>query len=527
MSDGVPDSQPDGSEWRPTANPWAIAMSVMLATFMEVLDTTIVAVSLPHMAGGLAATNEEATWVLTSYLVANAIVLPASGWFSLRFGRRRFLLWCTAMFTVASVLCGIAPAMTALVIARAIQGAGGGAMQPLAQAILLESFPPAKRGMAMAVFGLGVVVAPIVGPVLGGWITDNYSWRWVFYINIPIGILALLLMRRTVEDPPYIANAKPGKIDAMGFAFLTLWLATLQIVLDKGQDEDWFASAWIRGLAAISVTAMLFFVVRELRAKEPIANLRVFLNWNFATGTIMTALLSAVMYSTVTNLPLFLQTLMGYTAAITGLAVSPRGIGALVGLPLVGFLVSIVDGRWLIVVGACLLAAANLMFAHVNLEIAMSNIVLPNVIIGFSMAFIFVPLMTLALARLRNDQIGNATGIFNLMRNLGGSIGIAATTTYLTRSAQRHQAILVGHLTPYDPVYSRYIASLQAGLTPLTGGPQAQQQAPGVLYQILNQQAHLCAFVDNFYWIALLVLFCVPAALLMRKVISHADIPVH
>ena len=321
------------AEWHPSVNPWLIAGAVMLATFMEVLDTTIVSVALPNMAGGLASTNEEATWVLTSYLVANAVVLPASGWFSLRFGRKRFLLFCTALFTFASFLCAFAPTMPVLVLARILQGAGGGALQPLSQAILLESFPREKHGMAMAMFGLGVVGAPIIGPFLGGWLTDHYSWRWVFNINIPIGVLAMFLMARFVEDPPYIRNAKPGRIDAIGFGLLTVWLATLQIVLDKGQQEDWFASAWIAWFSVISVAGLAALIVRELRTPEPIVDLRVFRNRNFWVGTATTAILMGGMYSALAMLPLFLQTLMGYTSENAGLATAPRGIGAMIAMP--------------------------------------------------------------------------------------------------------------------------------------------------------------------------------------------------
>jgi EmrB/QacA subfamily drug resistance transporter len=339
------------SEWRPRVNPWVIAGSVMLATFMEVLDTTVVSVALPNMAGGLSSTNEEATWVLTSYLVANAIVLPASGWFSLRCGRKRFLMICTALFTLGSFLCGIAPSMPFLVLARMLQGAGGGTLQPLSQAILLESFPRKQHGMAMAAFGIGVVVAPIIGPLLGGWLTDNYSWRWMFYINIPIGLLSLYLMRQNLEDPPYIRESKPGSIDAVGFAFLIIWLSTLQIVLDKGQQEDWFASTWISWFSVISVSAMALLIVRELRTPEPIVDLRVFKNRNFWIGNLLMTIVSAVMYSAVAMVPLFVQTLLGYTAFSAGIATAPRGIGAMAAMPIVGKLMSHMDGKWLVMLG--------------------------------------------------------------------------------------------------------------------------------------------------------------------------------
>src|SRR6516164_2750086 len=320
------------------ANPWLIAISVMLATFMEVLDTSIAAVALPHIAGSLSASNDEATWVLTSYLVANAIVLPASSWFSLRFGRKRFLLFCIALFTASSFVCGAATSLGMILISRALQGAGGGALQPLSQAILLETFPPQKRGMAMAVFALGVVVAPVLGPTLGGWLTDTYSWRWAFYINIPVGAFALFMISRFVEDPSYIKNAHPGKFDGIGLGLLAVWLGALQIILDKGQEDDWFGATWIRWATAILVVALVAFLIREFTQDKPLVRLEVFRNRNFAVGCILIFLFGGVFYGLVTILPLFFQELMGYTALAAGLAVAPRGVGALLFMPVIGIL---------------------------------------------------------------------------------------------------------------------------------------------------------------------------------------------
>ena len=506
------------AEWHPTFSPWLIAGAVMLATFMEVLDTTIVSVALPNMAGSLAATNEEATWVLTSYLVANAIVLPASSWFSLRFGRKRFLLACTGLFTLASFLCAFAPSMPVLILARILQGAGGGALQPLSQAILLESFPREKQGMAMAMFGLGVVGAPIIGPFLGGWLTDNYSWRWVFNINIPIGIIAIFLMAKYVEDPPYIKNSRPGTIDAVGFGLLTVWLATLQIVLDKGQQEDWFASAWITWFIVISVTALIALIARELRTREPIVDLHVFRNRNFWVGTSMTAIIMAGMYSALAMLPLFLQTLLGYTSQNAGLATAPRGIGAMIAMPLVGILMSYVDGRWLISVGVVLVSLATFMFGNLTLDVSMASIVWPNALQGMGMGFVMVPLMAISVGTLSKDKIGNASGIFNLMRNLGGSIGISVSTTFLARMTQTHQANLVSHMTPYDPAFRGRLTELAAGLSRYAAEPLAHLEAYGLLHGMLLQQANLLAYVDMFYWTTLIIAVCLPGAWLLRKV---------
>src|SRR5277367_2005438 len=317
-------------------NPWLIAISVVLPTFMEVIDTSIASVALPHIAGSLSATTDEATWVLTSYLVANAIVLPASSWFSLKFGRKRFLITCIIIFTVSSFACGAAWSLGTILLARAVQGAGGGALQPLSQAILLESFPPDKRGMAMAVFALGVVVAPVLGPTLGGYLTDTYSWRWAFYINIPIGIFAIFMIMRFVQDPPYIKNAKPGKIDGIGLGMLAVWLGALQIILDKGQEDDWFGATWIRWTALLLAVSFIAFLWREFTHDKPLVDLRIMLNRNFGVGCIQIGVFGAVVYGMITILPLFYQTLLGYTALSAGLAVAPRGIGAIFAMPFVG-----------------------------------------------------------------------------------------------------------------------------------------------------------------------------------------------
>lgn len=328
-------------EWRPTVNPWVVAAAVMIPTFMEILDTTIVSVALPHIAGSLSATTDESTWTLTSYLVANAIILPATGWLARYFGRSRFLTYCIVIFTVSSFLCGMAESLGLLIAARVIQGAGGGALQPISQAILLESFPQEKRGMAMAAFGIGVVVAPIIGPTLGGWLTDQYSWRWAFYMNIPVGILAVSMTKAFVEDPPYIKSAKPGRIDTIGFGLMAISLATLQIVLDKGQHDDWFSASWVCWFVAICIVTMILFVIWELRTKEPIVNLRILKDRNFAVGIVLITFVGVCLYSAITLIPLYLQTLMGYTAMLSGLTLSPRGIGAIVTMPVVGYLMGL------------------------------------------------------------------------------------------------------------------------------------------------------------------------------------------
>lgn len=513
--------------WQPKASPWLIAASVMLPTFMEILDTTIAAVSLPHMAGSLAASAEESTWILTSYLISNAIVLPASGWLAVYFGRKRFLIVCLAIFTLSSFLCGAALNLGLIIVARVLQGAGGGALQPLSQAILLESFPPAKRGVAMATYGLGIIFAPIIGPTLGGWITDTYSWRWIFYMNLPVGALAVLMIQAFVEDPPWIRNARPSRIDAIGFGLMAIWLGTLQVILDKGQQEDWFEADWIRWMATISAVAMAAFVIQELRVREPIVNLRIFANRNFALGTALITIVGALIYSTVTLWPIFLQSLMGYTAMLSGMALSPRGIGALLFTPVIGRLTDRIDNRYLIAAGFGVFGLTTFMLSHINLEIAMRTIVWPNFLQGIGASLLFIPLTTLAMGTLRNEQIGNATGLFNLMRNLGGSIGISAVTTLLARDAQTHQALLVEHLTLYDPEFHEKLASLERALEPKIGSFQAHQQALDTIYRMLLEQATLLAFVDNFRWLAAMCLLCIPVVLLFKKVKARLPMAAH
>jgi DHA2 family multidrug resistance protein len=507
----------------PVINPWLIAASVMLATFMETLDTSIANVSLPHIAGNLSASTDEATWVITSYLLSNAVVLPASGWLSRYFGRKRLLLTCVGIFTFSSLLCGLAPSLGLLIFARVLQGAGGGALQPLAQAIMLESFPPAKRGSAMAVYAMGVVVAPIMGPLVGGWITDNYSWRWIFYINIPVGLFAIGMIRRFIFDPEYIRNAKPGRIDAMGFGFMAIGLATLQLILDKGQEDDWFGATWIRWAALICVVALIAFVIRELRVKNPIVNLRVFANRNFTVGTLMVIMVGMVIYVPATLLPQFLQELMGYTALDSGAAQSSRGLGMMLTIFPVGYLVSRVDSRKLIGLGFLIAGGSIFWLSRLNLDMAINNIRWPNFLQGMGMAFVFVPLTTTTMGMLGNEQMGNATGIFNLMRNIGGSIGISIATTFVARHAQAHQTTLVAHLTPYDAAYREHLQSLQGAMA----FPHNQSLAVADIYHTLVQQATTMAYVDTFRWLALLCLLCAPVAIFFKKVKSRGPALAH
>ncbi len=493
--------------WQPSVNPWLVAASVMLATILEVLDTSVANVAVPNIAGNLSASTDEATWVLTSYLVSNAIVLPMTGWLCSFFGRKRFLIACIVFFTLASAACGAATTLGFLIFARIAQGAAGGALQPLSQSILMESFPPAKRGMAMAVFGLGVVVAPIIGPVLGGWITDNYSWRWIFFINVPLGALAIFMSQAFIEDPPYLRDAREklgGAIDYIGFGALTIGLATLQVILDRGQEDDWFNASWVCWASLVSLVSLVFLIVWELRVERPLVDVRVFRNRNFAVGTLLITVVGVVLYSTTALLPLFLQGLMGYPALNSGMAISPRGMGAICSLLVVGVLVSRIDARLLIGLGFLILAYSCGGFGNITLEIATRNVMWPNVLSGIGMGFIFVPLTTTGMGALPNEQMGNAAGVFNLMRNIGGSIGIAMATTLVARGAQTHQALMIGQLSPYRPEFQQYLQSAAAMLGRNSDPVTAQRQAYGMLYGMMQQQAALFAYVDTFRWLALL-----------------------
>src|SRR5438477_405522 len=427
-------------------NPWIVAVAVMFATFMEVLDTTVVNVSLPHIAGSLSATIEESTWALTSYLVANAIILPLTGWLATYFGRKRLLMASVTGFTGASFLCGLAPNLESLIFFRVVQGACGGALQPISQAVLLESFPPEDRGKAMGFWGLGIVVAPMLGPVLGGWLTDSYSWRWVFYINVPVGIASVIMTQLFIFDPPYIRRTS-SRIDYWGIGMLAIGVAALQVVLDKGQEADWFAAHWITTLAVISFAALLALVIYELKVPHPVIDLRVFLVRTYSTGVFLMAVLGIVLYGSLVILPIMLQTLLGYPALQAGIALFPRGLGSFLTMPIVGAFMSRVDPRKLLLGGILGGSASLFLLGRINLSVGYWDIFWPQFLQGVALACLFVPLTTITMDPIRREAMGNATSIFNLMRNLGGSIGIAAVTTLVARHEQTNQNNLAGDVS--------------------------------------------------------------------------------
>jgi DHA2 family multidrug resistance protein len=492
---------------------------------MEVLDTAIASVALPYIAGSLSASNSEATWVLTSYLVANAVILPASNWFARRFGRKRFLLTCVIIFTVASFFCGAAPSLGVILLARVVQGAGGGALQPLSQSILLESFPPAKRAAAMAAYALGIVVAPVIGPTLGGWLTDTYSWRYAFYINIPVGILAVVMIGRFIHDPPYIKNAKVSAFDNLGFGLLIVWTGCLQIVLDKGQEDDWFGATWVRWAVAALIVALVGWIWRSWSNPKGLVDLHVLKDRNFRTGCFMIAMLGMAIYITIAMLPLFYQEVLGYTAFSAGLVVGPRGIGSFIGSPVIGFLGSRIDLRKLLCAGFLGFGVCSYIFSTVNLGIGPYTLLVPIVFTGFTLSFVFVPLATITVSTIPNQAMGNATGLFNMLRNIGGSIGISIATTALVRRAALHQNDLSANLTPSAAVLQQNSAALTAYLGHQLGPAGARPGSFGMLYGLLQQQAVLLSYVDIFRWTAVLAFFCAGAAWLFKKPAKHAAPP--
>jgi DHA2 family multidrug resistance protein len=493
----------------------------MLATFMEVLDTSVANVALPHIAGNLSASTDEATWVLTSYLVANAIILPMGGWFSMLFGRKRFYMICVAVFTLSSFLCGLAPSLGWLVFFRILQGLGGGALQPMSQAVLVETFPREKHGMAMAVFGMGVVLAPVIGPTLGGWLTDDFSWRWIFFINIPVGALSLLMTQALVFDPPYLVRRtfRDGlKIDYMGFGLLALGLGSLEVVLDEGQKEDWFGSQFIIVFAILAAVCLVWVVFWELRHEHPVIDFRVLKIRNFMLGTLAMLVLGFVLYGSTMLLPVMLQTLLGYTALLSGLALSPGGLVVIIFMPLVGTLLHRFEPRWLVIYGVVVSASGLLIMSRFNLYIDLRTAVWSRMVQSAGMAFLFVPISVAAVRMVPRDRMNYATGLFNLARNIGGSSGIATVTTLLALRGQMHQQNLVSHLTPYDPAYrdaiGRATALLHAHGASL---PDAARKAHGLLYGNMLRQAAMLSFADAFWVMAVLFALIIPLMFLMKR----------
>jgi MFS transporter, DHA2 family, multidrug resistance protein len=512
------------AEWHPAVNPWIIALTVTLATFMEVLDTSIANVALPHIAGSLSAGQDESTWVLTSYLVSNAIVLPLSGWLSSIVGRKHFYMGCVAVFTVSSFLCGLAPNLGMLIFFRVLQGAGGGGLQPSEQAILADTFAPAKRGMAFAVYGIAVVMAPAIGPTLGGWITDNFTWRWIFFINIPVGILSLILTSRLIQDPPYFKRRKLSetRIDYTGLGFVALGLGTLQVVLDKGQRDDWFESNLIVWLTVISVLSLVFVIFWEWHHKEPIIDLHLFRNRTFAASNFLMFMLGFALLGSTLLLPLFMQTLLGYTAERSGLALMPGGFTIMVAMPIVGFLLSRYSPRYLMLFGLCMLSFSLFHMTTFDLAVDFHTVTMARVYQALGLAFLFVPINTAAYSGLPRDKNNAASGLMNLARNIGGSVGISFVTTGLARRAQFHQARMVGRLSATNPQFQSVLRGMASnfsggGAGPGSGGISAQQHAYAMLQANVIRQSTMLAYIDNFWVLGVVIACLIPCVFLIKK----------
>src|SRR6202161_1656020 len=505
--------------WQPKVNPWIIAGAVSLAAFMEVLDTSIANVALPHIAGGLAASNDESTWVLTSYLVANAIVLPLSGWLVASLGRKRFFLICITFFTVSSFLCGIAPSLGFLLLFRVMQGAFGGGLQPMAQSILGDSFAPEKRGLAFSLYGITTICAPAIGPTLGGWITDNYSWRWIFYINVPVGIVALLLVSQLVEDPPYIARLKArlSGFDFIGFSLLTVGVGALQIVLDKGQEDDWFGSHFIVTLSIISIACLVTLVIWELRVKAPILDVRLFKNVNFATASVMMLMVGAASFSTTVLMPQYLQTLMGYTAESAGMVLSAAAMILLIELPLVGQLTSRIQARYLMAFGWAALTAAMFFSTHrIDLQISFASATWLRIAQYVPMGFIFIPATMVAYLGLAQEKRNAVAGLINFVRNMGSSVGTSAVTTILARRAQVHQVMLASHTSLGDSSF-RDSATALADRLGKSGVRRPDTQALTRIYDMVRNQASTLSYIDTFWMLGIAAGIMFLLTFLLRK----------
>ncbi len=504
----------DQDIWRPKYNPWLIAVVVALGAFMEVLDTSIANVALPYMAGNLGASNDQSTWVLTSYLVSNAIILPISGWLAGALRRKRFFMSCLGVFTVSSLLCGIAPSLGFLLLFRVLQGAGGGGLQPMAQAILADTFPPQQRGLAFALYGITAIMAPTIGPTLGGWITFNYSWRWIFFINLPVGIITWFLVRRFVEDPPYLARIKAAgvKLDYIGIALLTLGIGALQVLLDKGQEDDWFGSRFITTLVVVSAVSLVALVIWEWFQKAPIIDVRMFKSFNFASSSLMMFTLGILLFSSLVLMPQFLQTLLGYTSELAGLALSAGGVVLLIEMPIMGQLTTKFQARYLIAFGWLALSIAMFYSTkRIDLQISFSAAVWLRITQVIGLGFLFVPITLAAYVGIAPEKNNAVAGIINFMRNMGSSVGTSLVTTLIARRSQFHQARLVENARPDNPNFQNSADGLtqhfaQFGLSP----HEAHARAYANIYQRVQSQAASLAYIDTFMVLAIgaAIMFC-------------------
>jgi DHA2 family multidrug resistance protein len=528
MSAGTAAEVPDTRQ-APRRGPWLVAVVVAMAAFMEILDTSIANVALPHIAGNLAVSNEESTWVLTSYLVSNAIILPISGWIAGAFGRKRFFLTCISLFTLSSFLCGLAPSLPLLLLARVLQGLGGGGLQPMAQAILADTFTPQQRGTAFALYGVTAIIAPTIGPTLGGWITDAYSWRWIFLINLPVGLLALFLVRRLIEDPPYLKGVRHAgvRFDYIGVGLLVLGVGALQVMLDKGQEEDWFGSTFIVALALIATVCLIALVIWEWYAANPIIDVRLFRSPNFLSANLMMFILGILLFSSVVLMPQFLQTALGYTAERAGLVLSGGAIVMMITMPTVGRLTSKVQARYLVAFGwFCLAAAMFYTTTRLDLQVTFTSMTWLAIVQRVGLAFLFVPISLVAYVGLPSEANNSVAGIVNFMRNIGASVGTSLVTTMIARRALFHQATLTEHTTTANVTFQQTIDALTGRLVQLgAAAHDAQIQAYALVYRALQAQAAALAYIDTYWVLALGATVMCVVSLFLRKNLPGANMP--
>ncbi|SNB66472.1 MFS transporter, DHA2 family, multidrug resistance protein [Arboricoccus pini] len=502
-----------------------IAAVVAMAAFMEVLDISIANVALNYIAGGLGASQDEATWVLTSYLVTNAVVLPVSGWLSTLMGRKRFFLVCIIGFSIASAMCGFAPTLSILIVARALQGMVGGGLQPIAQAILADAFPPERRGVAFGIFGMAVVFAPAIGPTLGGWITYNYDWRWIFFLNVPIGIILAILIQQLVKDPPaFTADrerriAKGISIDYIGFGLLALGLGFLQVMLDRGQQDDWFNSSFIATCAIISAISVVAFVIWEWTSDDPIVDLKLLKTPSFAISNVFMFILGFALFGTTATIPQFVQTLLHYTPVDAGLVISPGGFAIMLMMPIVGRLVGVIDPRYMIAFGFAVSGAALWHMTGFDTQVSYWTVALARIYQTIGIAFLFIPISTVSYVGIPPEKNTNASALVNLMRNLGGSVGISIMQALVTRRTATHQSYLVESATYANPAYTDRLASLQQKFEALGQAPiDANRSALGVMaQQLVGPQAQMLAYIDVFLFVCTLLVIVIPFVFFIKK----------
>lgn len=507
-------------------NKWIIALTVMLPTLMVIVDTAVVNVSLDHIRGSLSAGVDESTWSITSYLAANAVIIPMTGWLSRFFGRKRFLIVSVFLFTISSLLCGMAWNIQSLIFFRVLQGLAGGSLQPISQSILLETFPPAQHGTAMAIFGMGTMFGPIIGPLMGGWITDNWSWHWIFFVNIPIGIVSLFMSFSFISDPQYMKRTATS-VDYWGLTLLAIWVCCLQMVLDKGQREDWFSSDFIMILTIIAVVAFILFIFVELTTEHPIVDLKVFKSYSFVSGNIVMFFVLGGLFGSLILLPIYLQGLMGYTASMAGMILGPGGLAIFIVMPIVGWLNNVVNPKMIVAIGMVIFAYANYLMSGFNMSADFMSIIWPRVVMSVGLGMVFIPLTTLSLSSTPKEEMGNATSVFGLVRNLGGSVGVAFAATMLSRGTQIHQAHLSEHITSFNTGFwnaasqAAQLLSLQ-GMDPLSaynGG------GIGVIYSGMLRQAYMLSFNDAFFILAVMMICMLPFIMLMKRVDHRAVKP--